>query len=88
MFNKFIKIFKKFIKDAFDVTSKIVIGKYKEFAIEVVKDLSLQVLTNEEKRKKAFESIKEKAKKEGEELKESLINTLIELAVQYVKNNK
>jgi hypothetical protein len=54
-------------------------------ALDVVKQLAMTDLTNEEKREAAFDQIKEMLKAEGKEVGSSMINLLIELAVQKLK---
>jgi len=88
LFNKFIRAFKSFIRIVFTSSTQIIIGQLKDFAISVVILLNSRDLTNEEKRKEAFKQIKEEAIKRGLKVKDSIINLLIELAVQYVKNIK
>lgn len=57
-----------------------------DVAIAAVKQLSqLETITNEEKRRRAFEIIKTEAIVRGKKLKDSAINLAIELAVQLVK---
>ena len=56
-----------------------------EMVIETVRALASTDLTNEEKRKKALYQIKENLKVEGKELGSSVINLLIEIAVQRLK---
>lgn len=54
-------------------------------ALEVVTSLSASDITNEEKRAEAFKRITEKLKAKGIEIRDSLINTAIEIAVQKLK---
>lgn len=86
LFNKAIRLFRDFIRKAFTVSSQIVIGELKDFALEVVKELDAKRLSNEKKRQEAFERIKEEALRRGLKVRDSLIYTLIELAVQCLKN--
>ena len=58
-----------------------------EFSTEVIITLSSADLTNDDKRKAAFNVIKNKAYESGNELKDSTINTIIELIYQKVKNS-
>ncbi len=88
LFSSLIRIFLKFIKDAFDRSSKLLIAEFKEFAISTVVTLASTDLTNEEKRAQAFKQIKEEAITRGKELGDSVANVLVELAVQYMKNNR
>jgi len=53
--------------------------------LDVVRELAATDLANEEKRTLAFEKIKEMLKVQGKELGDSMINLLIELAVQKLK---
>jgi len=86
LFNKAIRAFKQFLSKVFTVSSQIVIGELKDFALEVVKELDVKRLSNEKKRQEAFERIKAEAVKRGLKVRDSLIYTLIELAVQWLKN--
>lgn len=56
-----------------------------DIAIDTVKDLAAEDLTSSKKREVAFDKIKEKLKEEGIEARDSLINSAIEIAVQYIK---
>jgi hypothetical protein len=85
VFNKFIKAFKEIISEAFPRAKQIVIGQLKDISLSVVKDLATTDLSNDDKRKLAFERIKTSSKKAGIETKDSLINLLIELTVQRIK---
>ena len=87
IFNKLLAIFKKFIEDAFAAGSKILIAEFKDFAILVVTELKATDLTNEQKRAEAISRIKAEALARGKVLNDSLVNTLVELAYQYVINN-
>lgn len=57
-----------------------------EMAMEIVTELSVSDLASEEKRKAAFEQIKDKLEAEGKVVGTSLINLAIELAVQRLKS--
>jgi len=86
LFNKFIRAFKSFIRAVFTSSTQIIIGQLKDFAIHVVSMLENTDLTDAEKRKKAFEQIKLEAEARKLQVRDSIINLLIELAVQYIKN--
>ena len=86
LFNKIIAAFKSFIQAVFPTASQLIIGKLKDFAVKIVSELSLSDLTNEEKREAAFDKIKAEAISQGLEVRDSLINLLIEMAVAYLKN--
>ena len=86
-FKKAKEIFIEFVKEAFGLASQIAIAEIKDFAIEVVAKLAETDLKNIEKRQKAFRQIKDEAVKRGYKLKDSLVYTIIELALQYVKKN-
>lgn len=86
LFNRFLKIFDGFIKEAFSLSAKIAIAKLKEVAVDIVKELASTDLSNEQKRKAAIEHILGVAKFEGIAVKDSIVNVLVELAVQYWKN--
>lgn len=55
-------------------------------AMEVVTELQNTDLASEEKREAAFNQIKEKLVQEGKEVKNSLINLAIEIAVNKLKS--
>lgn len=57
-------------------------------AVDIVKDLATQDLSNGEKRDAAFDAIKDQLKERGKTAGNSLINLVIELAVQALKNAK
>jgi len=86
IWNKMLKIFKAFIDAAIPVITQILIAEFKDFAINTVGTLQNTDLSNEEKRKTAFEAIKQEAISKGKDLSDSLINLLLELALQYIKN--
>ena len=85
-FNKALAAFKKFLMDAFSAAAMVALNELKEFAIATVKELAATDLSSDEKRKQAFAKIKAQAIAEGKELKDSMINVLIEIVVQYLKN--
>jgi len=77
---------KRFFKPFAKSMLQVVVGELAEFVIYVVRLFShIDHLTDEEKRKKAFEAIKHEAKQRGLEIKDSAINLAIELAVQLIK---
>ncbi len=88
LFNKFIRIFKSFITDAFPIVKQIIIGQLLPFALEVVKKLEATDLSNIDRRKEAFESIRDQARVKGIEVGTSLIFLIIELAIQKMKAEK
>jgi len=79
---------KEFIKIAIPQVVAIIFLDLKNFAIQVVEELELEDISNEDKRKQALKKIKKEAKKRGFELKDRVINLLIELAINYIKNKK
>jgi len=87
LWSRVVKIFKTFVEDAIDDVTKKVIAELKDFAVDTVASLDLQTLKNSTKRKKALEAILAEAKKRGIALSGSVGNLLVELALQYVKNN-
>lgn len=56
-----------------------------DVVIGIVKEIPN--LTDREKREKAIEGIKEVLKQEGKEIKDSVLNLLIEIMVQKIKKN-
>ena len=88
MFSKVFKAFKSFITEVFESALRVFIGVLKDYAINVVYQLSATDLSNEAKRNEAFKKIKLEAIAKGLEVRDSWINILIEMALQYVKNLK
>ncbi len=86
MFNKFLALFNAFIKDAFNQSTKLLIGEFSAFAMSTIATLAATDLTSEAKRLEAFKKIKEEAAARGKTLSDSIINLLIELAVAKFKN--
>lgn len=84
-FSRALGLFWAFLKEAIPVAKAMILAELKDVAINTVTELSKTDLTNEEKRKSAFLKIKEYALKEGVSAKDSLINFLVELSVQYRK---
>jgi hypothetical protein len=87
-FNNLIRIFGQFIfiEDVFDAGTKVLIAELKDYAIDIVSRLMKMDMTNEQKRNEAFKAIKQEGILRGKTLSSSLINLIIELALQYVKN--
>jgi len=81
MFSKFIKAFKGLIKGAFPLARQIIIGQLIDFAMQIVDELGDEDYSGEQKRQEAFGKIKEFAKINAIEAKDSLINALIEICV-------
>jgi len=63
----------------------MILGSLKKIALNTIKDLDAQTITNDEKRAIAFQTLKDAAKEEGKTLRDSLINLAIELAVSLLK---
>lgn len=82
LFSTLIAKFKSFIEEALPIAKQIIIAQLQDIALKAVSELSLENLTDEEKRKAAFNTIKEYAIAHTIEAKDSLINTIIELAYQ------
>jgi len=77
---------KRFFKPFAKAMLQSLLGELADVAIIAVKEAAkMETWTNEEKRKRAFEMIKAEAIASGKELKDSIINLAIELAVQLVK---
>lgn len=86
LWNKFLAAFTSFAKEVFTKEVQLLIGQFKDFAIIVVAKLSTTDLSSAAKREEAFKAIKEEAIKQGKTLSDSMINLLIELAYQRLKN--
>lgn len=87
-FSKAIQKFKDLISEAIPPAKQIILGELSEFATKTVLELKSTDLKSEEKRATAFSNIKGFAKQNAIEAKDSLINLLIELAVQKFKNEE
>ena len=85
LFNKFIGMCKRFIASALPLASQLLIGKLRDVAITIVEKLQATDLTDEEKRAEAFRQISEYVTNAGIDIRDSLINLIIELALQFVK---
>ena len=77
--------FNAILSAVFTAAIKLLLGKAFDTALEIVTSVSKDDLTDEEKRSKAFGDIKAKLIENGLELKDSLVNLLIEIVVQYFK---
>jgi len=86
IFNRLLKVFRQFIEEAFHLSTKMIVAEFKECAVRIVLKLAQTDFSDEEKRRQAFEYIKEEADARGRDISTSVINILIELAVQYMKN--
>lgn len=86
MFSGLIRACKAFLDLAIPIATQIIIGQLKDVALRTVNELSNSDLTNEERREEAFYRIKDYAVNTGINAKDSLINTIIELALQTLKN--
>lgn len=84
-FSSLLRNFWNVIKEIFSGAIEIALASLIEIAKEVVSDISLSTLTNEEKRKEAFDRVREYALSKGLDARESIINLAIELAVQALK---
>lgn len=74
------------LKVFLNIVISMVLGKLRQFALDVVSGLNATTLTNEEKREQAFKEIRDRAISEGKDLRASLINLAIELCVNFLKN--
>jgi hypothetical protein len=86
--NIFYPKFKSFLKSVFTKAVATAMAEIQEIAKEVVSQLSVESLTNAEKREKAVKLIKKALKKGGKTVGESIIRAVIELAVIALKNEK
>lgn len=87
LWNKFLRIFKSFIDAALPILIQILIAEFKDFVLNVVGTLQKTDLSNEEKRSQAFVDIKAEAVRRGKYIPDSIIDILINLALNYIKNN-
>jgi len=78
--------FKEFLKSVFTKAVTTAMAEIQDIVTVIVAQLSVENLTNDEKREKAVLLIIEALKVSGKVAGESLIRTLIELAVIALKN--
>ena len=69
-----------------EVSDAINNKKLQNMAVGIVESLQNENLTNAQKRDKAFGLLKAQTLAMGMDIKDSIINTMIELAVVYIKN--
>lgn len=85
LFSKVQSTIKPFLAQVFNAAMNAFIAKLWETAVEAVQDVSLQDLTNAEKRNAVVKKIIAVAKQNGIEYKDSMVNLLCEMAVSYWK---
>jgi hypothetical protein len=85
-FNMLVRAFKSFIDAALPVVTQALLAELKDFAISIVKDLDAKDMTSKAKREEAFRLIKEEAIKRGKSVSDSLVNLLLEIALQFIRN--
>lgn len=85
-FSKLWGTLRDFLSNVFTATTSVVVSELKGIAINTVKELSSTDLSDDKKREQAFDAIYNYAIDEGLNVKDSVINLVIEMAVQYVKN--
>lgn len=73
------------LKMILNLALSLIVGSLKGLLLRNVEALNAGSLTNEEKRKEAFNIFKRDSQKTGKELRDSLINLAIELAVTLIK---
>jgi len=86
LFNSLVRVFKAFIAEAIPIAEQIIIAQLKNTAYFAVNALVNSDLTNEQKRSKAFEQIKSYSIGKGIDAKDSIINLVVELTLQKIKN--
>lgn len=85
-----------FLKTSFEKALPVIFDQFIKGSINAIWDttkeevykLSASDLTNEEKRKAAYEAVKAKALAEGKFVSDALVNLAIELAVAFFKKYK
>ena len=85
LINSAIRKFKEFLAAALPEAKQIILGLLSDIATEAVKELDLSTLKDEDRRKAAFDRIKQYAVTNGIEARDSLIYLAIELALQKFK---
>ncbi len=86
--NPMVVKFEQFMEQVFAAEKPVIVGALKDIAVEAVTSVgSLSNLTNAEKRAQAFTQIAAQAKQQGIQVGESMINLILEMAVQSIKGN-
>lgn len=88
IWEKISNTFISFVKEAVSKLTQKLVAELKDFAYDIVKELSIGDLTNSEKRNQAFKKIKDEVIKRGIEFKDSSVYFLVELAYQKVKGEE
>lgn len=79
--------FWKFLQEkVFPLAVAVIMERLQNYALEIVAQLNVTNLSGTEKQKQAFSLIKKQAVNTGADIKDSLINLLIEIAVTALKN--
>jgi len=86
LFNTLWRTFNSFLKKVGEILFDAGAAYILDVAREAVSELQATDLTDEEKRKKAFEKIKNYVEEKGLNVRDSVINSVIELAVQELKD--
>ena len=86
LWNRLLRVFKSFIDEALPVVMQVLIAEFKDAMINIVGRLQSTDLSNEDKRKEAFKDIKLEAARRGKTLSDSVIDILLNLALNYIKN--
>ena len=84
-FSKLLRSFWGFIKEVFNGTTELVLAQLKDIAINAVEEMSKTDLSNAQKRNVAFKKIADYANEKGIQARDSLINCVLEIALQYIK---
>ena len=85
-FNEAVAKFKDLFEAAFPIAKQIIIGALMDVALNAVTRLDATTLSNEDKRKEAFNQIKTYATQKGIETKDHLISLALEMAVSALRN--
>jgi len=88
IWSKISNLFISFVKSAVDQLTQKLIVELKDFAVNVVTELTTSDLSSAQKRKEAFDKIKAEAISRGLEYKDSAINLLIEICVAQLKKSE
>lgn len=85
-FSAVLRSFWGVLKVVFAGATELILAQLKDVAIQTVSELESTDLTNEQKRQEAFNRIVIYAKNKGIDAKASLINLIIEIALQFIKS--
>jgi hypothetical protein len=78
--------FKTFLSAVFTKANTIIMAEIQDVVQEVVKELSVETLTNTQKRNEAYSRVVAELESRGQKVSESIVRATIEMAVVALKS--